>query len=357
MGIKTGGLCAGMKRIVDPPTPRVPPGRPLEVGRVLIVFVLLLFASCHGSIQGEDRIIVRDGIVHAGYEGRVSARLVRMGGLGRAAGIPGEVLRLSVDGERIGEGLTDVLGVFSCPIPARKAGRYTLTASLVSTKRHFANDAEGLVSAVESRRPVLLVEVDRLFEPEASALPALPLFDQGRGPGVRFLAEAPPHLALGAESTLERLSQWYDIAYLAILEESNKEDLLSWLERMECPRGPLLHWEIRTGQVTEKSIARRRTAGLRRLAEALGGPILGIVGSEEAAKQYADELLMALHLDLDGKDRKGEKDEEEDPWFRQARWKDVGELLASDEFRDPAILRRNVMMIIMNDDHRKEIIF
>jgi len=305
----------------------------------ILALVVVICALGPGCTRQEEILVARDGLAQAGSEVRLSARLMRTGLLAmREPGVAGEVVRISVDGVRTGEGLTDVQGVFSCRIQPRDAGTFSFTASLVSTRRCFATDVGGLVAILARDRPVLLVEVDRLFAASDKPPLEIPFLDRLRGPGVQFKAATPPHLALGADAALERLAQYYSLAYIAILGEAHKRDLRQWIETMDCPSAPVLVWEVGLSSDSEKALERRRERGLRRLITEIEGPVVGIVGSEEAARQYSDQGLLAVHLDLQGEE--GDEEEEEDGLVRLTKWKETGALLSGESFRDPSNLRR-----------------
>ena len=303
----------------------------------LLVTIGVLGTAC---TRQQEILIARDNLAQAGDEVRLSARLMRTGLLTmNEPGIPGEVVRISVNGTSAGEGLTDVRGVFSCRIPGRDAGTFLFTASLVSTRRCLAPEAGGFVEVLERDRPVVLVEIDTLFAVPKKPLLDLPFLNRLRGTGVQFRAEAPPHLAPGADAALERLTQHYSLAYGAMLGEVKKGEIRQWLEEMDCPAAPVLVWEVGPSNDEAKAVERRRDRGLRRLTREIEAPIVGIAGSEEAARQYYEHGLLAVYLDLRGEES-GE-DEAGEGMDRMTRWKEAGALLSGRPYRDPAHLRRS----------------
>lgn len=302
----------------------------------LLVTIGVIGTSC---MRQQEILIARDRLAQAGDDVRLSARLIHTSLMTmNEPGISGEVVRISVNGTNAGEGLTDVRGVFSCRIPCREARTFSFTASLVSTRRCLAPEADGFVEVLARDRPVVLVEIDTLFAVSKKPPLDLPFLNRLRGPGVSFQAESPPHLAPGASAALEQIAQHYSLAYGAMLGEVKKGDLRQWLEEMDCPVAPVLAWEVRPGSDEAKAIERRRDRGLRRLTREIDGPIVGIAGSEKAARQYHEHGLLAVYLDLRGEERG--KDESEEDLDRMTQWKEAGSLLSGRPYRDPAHLRR-----------------
>jgi len=304
----------------------------------LLVTIGVIETSC---TRQQEFLYARDSLARAGDEVRLSARFMRTGLLVmNEPGVSGEVVRIHANGACAGEGLTDVRGVFSCRIPGRAAGSFLFDAGLPSSRWSLVPNSTGFVEVLARDRPLILVEIDTLFEAPKKPLLDLPFLDRLRSPELQFFwAKAPPHLAPGADAALERLAQHYSIAYLALLGEVKTYTIRRWIEEMDCPVAPVLAWEVRPGSDEAKAIEGRRDRGLRRLTREIEGPIVGIAGSDEAARQYCEQGLLAVYLDLRGEES-GEDEIEEGP-DRMTRWKETGALLSGGPYRDPAHLRRN----------------
>ena len=198
--------------------------------------ILLTCAISHAADKIDGRLSVRDGLVLPGQPARVEAVLTQSGLLGTQQGLGGEQLELVIEGKAVAKAMTGGDGRAFLDYTPKVRGNHEVTVRLVANPRVTSQDARAVLGAWERRRPILLVEMAALMQPEKpSPVPSLPVPLSGQ--------EDPPPAADAADE-LNRLAQFfYNIIYLSWSPRdagglsADKTDVREWLARHKFPRG------------------------------------------------------------------------------------------------------------------------
>lgn len=190
-----------------------------------------------GDPQMDARVLVRDALVMVGKPVRLEARLISQGMIGDS-GLGGEQLEFHVAGAKAGAGLTGGDGVARLEYRTRLAGNHPVTVRLIPSKRVTgAHEGTAVLSVWEKRRPILLVELASLMEPEGKPASRLPM---PLPVGSLSERKAVPDAA----DELKRLARFYfNVLYISTRESGDpwdrSGDPRDWLKAHQFPSG---HW-------------------------------------------------------------------------------------------------------------------
>lgn len=185
------------------------------------------------TIKG--KLYARDALTMPGRAVLLEAQLVH-DGLFRQAGIGGEQLEFLVDGRKVGQTMTGGDGRAFIEYVPRMRGTHLVTVKPADPTRIQSSEATAILASWERRRPILLVEMETLFE-EAPA-PVLPLPSLPGLPGPPLVRVPAP----GAADELKRLADFYfNVIYLtrkaASTDPGELEDSREWLRKHGFPQG------------------------------------------------------------------------------------------------------------------------
>lgn len=197
-----------------------------------------------GDPQVRARVVVQDALARSGKPVRLEARLASEGLTG-VTGLGGEQLEFLVSGTKAGMSLTGGDGVARLDYQTRLAGNHDILVRLVPSQRIMAaHEGTAVLSVWEKRRPILLVELASLIEPEKSAAPVLPF-----PLPVGTLTEQKP--VPDAADELKRLARFYfNVLYVSTGHSGDPwgrtGDPRDWLKAHHFPPG---HWlAVREGR-------------------------------------------------------------------------------------------------------------
>jgi len=181
---------------------------------------------------------VRDVLVLPGQQARIEAVLARSGLLGTQQGLGGEQVELVIEGKSVGKAMTGGDGRAFLDYRPKVRGNHEITVKLVPNPRVTSPDAKAMLGAWERRRPILLVEVAALMQPEKTSplpVPSMPI------PLGQREDSAP---APDAANELKRLAQFfYNVIYVSWPPKeaagpfSDKTDVREWLAQHKFPNG------------------------------------------------------------------------------------------------------------------------
>jgi hypothetical protein len=216
----------------------------LENGHFLRITIpiglLLVFAgsSAPAAEKIEGKLSVKDTLTLPGQPARVEATLIRTGLLGKLRGLGGEQLELLVDGKSVARAMTGGDGRAFLEYTPKVRGNHEVTVRLLPNPRVTSSEAKATLGAWERRRPILLVEVSAVMQPEKASplpVPSMP---------IQLGERADPEPAPDAADELKRLAQFfYNVIYLSWSPKEVTDpfgdgtDMREWLARHKFPGG------------------------------------------------------------------------------------------------------------------------
>jgi len=249
--------------------------------------VLLLAGShAHAAEKINGHLTVRDVLVLPGQPVRVEAVLARRGLLGTQQGLGGEQIELIIDGKSVTKAMTGGDGRAFLDYTPKTRGNHELTVKLAANPRVTSPDAKALLGAWERRRPILLVELAAVLQPEKPSVLPVPSLSVPAG------GQGDPLPEPDAADELNRLTQFfYNVIYLSwsSREEAgspgDSTDMREWLARHKFPRG--LAMTVRPGkQALGAKIDQLRADGWTNVKAGIG-----------RSKAFAD-VLVAHRMDV-----------------------------------------------------------
>lgn len=180
---------------------------------------------------------MRDVLVLPGQPARIETVLTRSGLAGKQ-GLGGEQVEVVVEGKPAGKAMTGGDGRAFLDYTPKVRGNHEVTVKLAPNPRVASPDARALLGAWERRRPILLVEVAALMQPQKMSplpVPSMPI------PLGQREDSAP---APDAADELKRLAQFfYNVIYVSWSPKeaagplSDKADMRDWLAQHKFPSG------------------------------------------------------------------------------------------------------------------------
>ncbi len=212
---------------------------------------------------------MRDVLVLPGQPARIEAALTKSGLLGTQQGLGGEQLELVVEGKSVAKAMTGGDGRAFLEYTPKVRGNHEITVRLTANPRVASPDAKAVLGAWERRRPILLVEMAAVMQPEKSSplpIPSVPIQLNGEE-----LLPAPD-----AADELNRLAQFfYNVIYLSWSPKgadglmAEKKDLREWLAQHKFPRG--LSMTVKPGeQALRERIDQLRADGWTNVKAGIG---------------------------------------------------------------------------------------
>jgi hypothetical protein len=203
---------------------------------LLVVFLFLVLPALAAE-KVDGQLSVRDVLVLPGQPARIEAVLTRSGLAGKQ-GLGGEQLELIVESKSVAKAMTGGDGRAFLDYTPKVRGNHEIVVKLAPNLRVASPDAKALLGAWERRRPILLVEVAALMQPEKTSplpVPSMPI------PLGQREDSAP---APDAADELKRLAQFfYNVVYVswspkeAVGPFSDKTDVREWLAQHKFPNG------------------------------------------------------------------------------------------------------------------------
>ena len=208
----------------------------LHVGlhSVLIVLLLCWVMSVPGEAanQASGILAVKDVLALPNQLARIEAQLSGKtpAGVATWAGVP---LQLSIDGKPVGTVKTGDSGQAIFEYMPKLRGTYGITVSIDGTASVSAETTQATLCVWERRRPILLVELEAIMQPNLSATAAGSLTSAGP------LAEPPAQPVPDAAEELWRLTQYYyNVIYVqSSPEAASVRGVHRWLETHKFPAG------------------------------------------------------------------------------------------------------------------------
>ncbi|OGW67566.1 MAG: hypothetical protein A3H49_07730 [Nitrospirae bacterium RIFCSPLOWO2_02_FULL_62_14] len=163
-------------------------------------------------------------------------------------GLGGEQLELIIEGKSVAKAMTGGDGRAFLGYTPKVRGNHEVTVKLAPNPRATSPDARAVLGAWERRRPILLVELAAVLQPEKPSLlpvPSLPVPAGGQGD---------PLPAPDAADELKRLTQFfYNVIYLSWAPGdagdpfgSGRGDAREWLAQHKFPLGLVM--AVRPGE-------------------------------------------------------------------------------------------------------------
>lgn len=198
---------------------------------------LLAGANTYAAEKIDGQLSVRDVLVLPGQPARIEAVLTRSGLAGKQ-GLGGEQIELVIEGKSVGKAMTGGDGRAFLNYTPKVRGNHEIVAKLAPNPRVASPDAKAMLGTWERRRPILLVEVAALMQPEKTSplpVPSMPIpLGQREDP-----APAPD-----AADELKRLTQFfYNVIYVSWSSKeaagpfSDNTDARVWLAQHKFPSG------------------------------------------------------------------------------------------------------------------------
>lgn len=209
----------------------------------------LLLAACavvalagsdgHAAEKMTAQLSVKDVLVLPGQPARIEAALTSRSLLGTPIGLGGEQLELVIGGKAVAKAMTGGDGRGYLEYTPQLRGNHEMKVRLAPNPRVSSSPATAVLGAWERRRPILLVEVASLMQPDKASplpVPSMPIpLSGGEDP-----APAPD-----AAVELSRLTQFfYNVMYVSWSPHDggnpvpgDREDVREWLARHKFPRG------------------------------------------------------------------------------------------------------------------------
>lgn len=209
----------------------------------------LLLAACAAvALAGSDgraaekmtaQLSAKDVLVLPGQPARIEAVLTTRSLLGTPLGLGGEQLELVVGGKAVAKAMTGGDGRGYLEYTPQLRGNHEVTVRLAPNRRVSSTPATAVLGAWERRRPILLVEVAALRQPDKASplpVPSMPIPLSG---------QENPEPAPDAAAELSRLTQFfYNVMYVSWSPQEkggsitgDGEDVREWLARHKFPRG------------------------------------------------------------------------------------------------------------------------
>ncbi len=189
---------------------------------------------------------MRDVLALPGQPARIEALLTRSGLAGKQ-GLGGEQVEVVVEGKPVGKAMTGGDGRAFLDYTPKVRGNHAIVVKLASNPRVASPDAKALLGAWERRRPILLVEVVALMQPQKMSplpVPSMPIQLGQREDS----APAPD-----AADELKRLAQFfYNVIYVSWSPKEaagpfgDTTDVRAWLAQHKFPSG--LSMALRPGE-------------------------------------------------------------------------------------------------------------
>ncbi|MGZ9189503.1 MAG: hypothetical protein ACXW39_05545 [Nitrospira sp.] len=210
----------------------------LGLHSVLIGFLLCWVMSVPGEAAGQASgiLTVKDVLALPNQTARIEAQLSGKTPAGGAAWA-GVSLRLSIDGKPVATGKTNEGGEVIFEYMPKMRGTYIITVSIDGTASVSAETTQATLCVWERRRPILLVELAAIMQPNLSATAAGSLASTGP------LTEPPAQPVPDAAEELSRLTQYYyNVVYVPTGEQSSAGaasvgGVRRWLETHKFPAG------------------------------------------------------------------------------------------------------------------------
>jgi hypothetical protein len=201
--------------------------------------MLLAGSSTYAAEKIHGQLSVRDVLVLPGQPARIEAALTRSGLLGVQQGLGGEQLELIVEGKPVAKAMTGGDGRAFLDHTPKVRGNHEVIVKLVPNPRVTSPDAKAQLGAWERRRPILIVELAAMLQPEKPSLlpvPSLPIPVGG---------QKDPLPLPDAADELNRLAQFfYNVIYVSWAPDEagdpfsgKRQDIREWLARHKFPRG------------------------------------------------------------------------------------------------------------------------
>jgi hypothetical protein len=204
---------------------------------VLASLSCLMISVSYAADKIDGILFVRDVLTLPGQPARIEAALNKRGLLGMQQGLGGEQLELIVEGKSVAKAMTGGDGRAFLDYTPKTRGNHEITVRLAANPRVASPDAKALLGAWERRRPILLVEVAALMQPEKPSplpIPTLPVPSAG---------QEDPLPAPDAADELNRLAQFfYNVIYVLWAPKDGepiggKRDMREWLAQHKFPSG------------------------------------------------------------------------------------------------------------------------
>lgn len=209
-------------------------------GMMRIILWVLAFGSLVGLSEGlgtgvsaAERVLelyVTDALTFPNKPVQLQARLTEQGPEGEQ-GLAKEPVEFFVQGQALGQTMTDAQGWARLEFTPRMRGNLTLRAKWATSAKQDVVEGKGVVLSWERRRPILLIDLAVLVEGELETEPPPPeLFPD---PG---LILGDPQAAAPAE--LKKLAEfYYNLVYLDRTGKGRVEAIQTWLRKHQFPPG------------------------------------------------------------------------------------------------------------------------
>lgn len=248
--------------------------RMLGVAAILVMGGWAFPGVAQAAEKVSAKLWVADALTMPGRAVRLEARLARTGLLSQQ-GLGGERVEFHVGGHSIGTAMTGGDGRAFLEHTPRMRGPQQIRVKLAPSPRATSPDATGTLWCWERRRPILLVDLEVVVQPQKSPLPfpSLPLdFGQNRG-------KAEPDAA----EELKRLAEFfYNVIYVSRSgpeDGAALEEIRTWLRDHRFPSGLAIMVKPGAEALTEK-IDEMRAEGWDNLRAGIG-----------RTKEFAEVLL------------------------------------------------------------------
>lgn len=206
----------------------------LGLHSVLIVLLLCGVMRGHGEAanQASGMLTVKDVLSLPNQLARIEAQLSGKTPAGSATWA-GVSLHLSIDGKPVGTGKTNEGGQAIFDYMPKMRGTYAITVSIDGTAPVSAEATQATLCVWERRRPILLVELEAIMQPNLSATVAGSLASTGP------LAEPSAQPVPDAAEELLRLTQYYyNVIYVqSSAEAASVGGVHRWLDIHKFPAG------------------------------------------------------------------------------------------------------------------------
>lgn len=198
---------------------------------------VLAGSSTYAAEKIDGQLSVRDVLALPGQPARIEAVLTRSGLAGKQ-GLGGEQVEVVVEGKPVGKAMTGGDGRAFLDYTPKVRGNHAIVVNLAPNPRVASPDARALLGAWERRRPILLVEVAALMQPQKMSPLPVPSMPIPLGQREDF-SPAPD-----AADELKRLAQFfYNVIYVSWSPKeaagpfSDKTDVRDWLAQHKFPSG------------------------------------------------------------------------------------------------------------------------
>ena len=286
-------------------------------GLFLPIFVAFFCftASSPPSAEAASVLVTMDRLAHPNEEVDLGAALLRKGPIGyRIEPVSGEVVRFMVNGEVLGERITNHLGMASLPFKTGEPGKIEVETSLKTERRFKPDRLNGTVWVFGEDRPFLLIEIDYTLL-DAKRID----YAVGFETGVRF--------AEGAKSALERLGSLYRIVYVTYQRGTIAPSLRKALVDGGLPEAPLILVDVGNRRKEKEDQRRALLDGLRR---EWNNVVLGVTHERIATGTFAEHGMLPVLFDRDGEN--GDDSEDALPVMRGLSWGGIAQELEKESY-------------------------